>query len=419
MKKFNNNNKKLLSNTGFLYLMTISVQLLNVLTIPYLTRVLGPSMYGRIGLAQGYMAYVQIVLDFGFILSATQIISENRTDKCLIANVITSVSAVKVILLIVVAIIFGILFFLGFFDSKNAMIIFIYLIAYLMNALLPDYFYRGIEDMKITSIRTVAIRVVFTILIFVCVKNQSDYLFVPVSFLISSICALVFSLIDIRVRYKIRFGELKIIHVKNIFSKSIPFFISRFASTFYQALNVIIIGRFYGNSSVVGYYTSSDKLITLTKTASSPIADSLYPYMLKNKNFKLVKKLLIIMMPIITVGVIVVGIFAEPICVIAFGREYRDAGTILRLLLPIAWVILPTYIIAFPVMSPLGLVKYANRSNVVGMVIQLLGLFALKVTGLLNVYTICGLTSVTEVSVFIYRLTVVILRNKFKLGKIQ
>lgn len=88
-------------------------------------------------------------------------------------------------------------------------------------------------------------------------------------------------------------------------------------------------------------------------------------------------------MPVITLGVILVGIFAEPLCVIAFGNEYAEAGNVLRLLLPIAWVILPTYIIAFPVMSPLGLVKYANRSNVIGMCIQICGLVIIKMLGFL------------------------------------
>lgn len=67
-------------------------------------------------------------------------------------------------------------------------------------------------------------------------------------------------------------------------------------------------------------------------------------------------------------------------------------------------------------MSPLGLVKYANRSNIIGMFIQISGLIILKFVGVLNVYTICGLTSLTEVSVFVYRLLTVMLRKKLKLG---
>lgn len=150
-----------------------------------------------------------------------------------------------------------------------------------------------------------------------------------------------------------------------------------FASTFYQALNVIIIGKIYGTAPEVGYYTSSDKCLSLVKMGSSPIADSLYPYMLNHKNYRLIKRLLGFVMPIITVGVIIIGIYAEPICEFVFGDGYAESGAILRLLLPAAWVILPTYVVAFPVMSPMGLAKYANYSNVIGVFIQLLGLLLL------------------------------------------
>jgi len=50
---------RLLNNTVFLYIMAFSTQLLNLVTIPYLTRVLGPMVYGKIGLAVGYMTYVR------------------------------------------------------------------------------------------------------------------------------------------------------------------------------------------------------------------------------------------------------------------------------------------------------------------------------------------------------------------------
>lgn len=395
-----------------MYLMMISVQVLNLITIPYLTRTLGPAIYGRIGLAQGYMAYVQIILDFGFILSATQLISENRTDEFLIAKVISSVTLIKIVLSFFVALAFVLLFAGKFFDKTNAVIIIIYLAAYLINALLPDYYYRGMEDMKMISIRTVLIRIIFTMLIFTLVRSDSDYLYVPISFLTGSIIALLFSIFDIVWKYEVKIILPNMKDVKKLFVISIPFFVSRFASTFYQALDVIIIGKLYGLSPIVGYYSTSDKAITLAKMASSPIADSLYPYMLKNRNFKLVKKMLLFLMPIITIVVVLIGIFAESLCIFAFGDEYAGAGNVLRLLLPIAWVILPTYVIAFPVMSPMGLVKYANYSNMIGMLIQIFGLVIFKLFGYLNLYTICALASLAEVSVFIYRIIIVLINRR-------
>jgi PST family polysaccharide transporter len=401
--------KKLFANTAFLYLMTISTQLLNIITVPYLTRVLGPTIYGRIGLAQGYMAYVQIILDFGFMLSATRIVSENRKDNMLLSKVVSEVSVIKFILTFAIAIVFVILYWTKFFDEEVVGIICVYMLAYLFNALIPDYFYRGIEDMKVISIRSVLIKAFFTGLIFLLVKSSEDYMYVPISYLLGAVVALLFSIVDIVKRYKIRFCWVHVSGVVSMFKETFQFFVSRFASTFYQTLNIVILGKIYGDSPLLGYYSTSDKIVALSKTGSAPIADSLYPYMISNKNYKLVKKILAIFMPIIILFVVMLAVYAEPICAFAFGREYYEAGKILRILLPIILVILPTYIIAFPVMAPLGLTKYANMSNVVGMVIQLSGLVVLRIFDLLDIYYICGLISFTEVSVFIFRCSVVII----------
>lgn len=406
--KLQSSQHQLVKNTMFLYLMTFSSYALNLLTIPYLTRVLGPIVYGRIGIAVGYMTYIQIILDFGFILSATQLISENRTNAEYATTVIASVTTVKMILSCFIFVALYILFVQGFIEYEVAKLLIFYFFSCLCTALLPDYFYRGIENMKVISIRTVSVRIFFTILIFVFVKSERDVIFVPVSMFVGNLVALIITYLDLSKRYEIKFKRPSFNHMLNMVKMTIPFFISRFASTFYQALDVIILGKVYTSSPLVGYYSSADKIIALSKTGASPIADSLYPYMLKNKNYRLVKKVLLIFMPIITIGVVIIGIYANPICVLLFGKEYSQAGNVLRLLLPIAWVILPTYIIAFPVMSPLGLAKYANMSNVLGMCFQIIGLFVLYFCGAFNIYTICGLTSLTEISVFVFRLSVVL-----------
>lgn len=54
------------------------------------------------------------------------------------------------------------------------------------------------------------------------------------------------------------------------------------------------------SGATVGYYSSADRLITTGKNALSPISDSLYPYMVKNRDFKLVRKILLIFEPLIS-----------------------------------------------------------------------------------------------------------------------
>ena len=62
----------LFQNTLMLYILTFSNYLFNFISVPYQTRLFGPEVYGELGFAQALMAYVQMVLDFGFILSSTE-----------------------------------------------------------------------------------------------------------------------------------------------------------------------------------------------------------------------------------------------------------------------------------------------------------------------------------------------------------
>lgn len=405
--------KVLFSNTIFLYILTFSSQFFSFLTVPYLTRVLGPSIYGKVGIAVAYMAYVQIILDFGFILSATQKVVENRDSEVQLGKIVTSVTYVKLFLSIFLTIIFAIFLFTSKITQLDIIFYLLYMMSTVANALMPDFFYRGIEKMKIITVRTFFIKGAATVATFIFVKESLDYWMIPLFVMLGNVIAVIVMFQDMRKNYRVGFRKVEFSFIKNLIKDSFLFFVSRAASTAYQALNTIILSFIYGSSPIIGYYTSADKLISLGKTASGPIADSLYPYMIKQKNYKLVKKILFIFMPIIIIGVTTIFILAEPICIWLFGSEYAGTGNVLRCLLPILLVILPTYILCFPVMVPLGLSKWANMSNVVGMVIQLFGFVILSVFGKLNIYTLCLLSSTTEVMVFLFRLVVVLFRKRF------
>lgn len=400
--------KRLFSNTFFLYLLTFSTQLFSFITVPYLSRILGPSVYGKVGIAQAYMAYVQIILDFGLILSATQKVVEFQDNKKKLRELLSIVVLLKLFLSILVSSVFVAYVLLNAEMKKDITFYLLFLVATIFNALMPDFYYRGIEQMKTITIRTFFVKGLSTTLTFVFVHEKQDYWMIPFFQLLGNIVAVLMMYIDIYKKHGICFGKFNISNVLRVTKDTVPFFISRVASTFYQGLNTIILSFIYGTSNVVGYYTSADKIVSLSKSASSPIADSLYPYMLKERNFKLVKKLMIVLMPIIVLGVAGAFIFADTLCVWLFGIEYQEAGNILRCLLPIVLVIFPTYVLCFPVMVPLGLSKWANFSNIIGLVVQLIGLGLLMMFRKINIYTICCLSSLSEVMVFLFRLFVVL-----------
>lgn len=404
--------KTLVSNTFFLYLLTFSNNLLSLVTVPYLTRVLGPETYGKIGVALAYMSYVGIIMDLGFILSATQKVVTHKTDQAYIGRLLFSVTAAKLAVGAVVSAVFLSYVRLNSNMSGDFGFYLAYLAAYLVNAFLPDFYYRGIEKMKTITYRTVFVKALFMVMTFLFIREESDYWKVPCINLTGNTMAVIIMYTDMWRKYRVRPRLASPSEVWNHAKDTLPFFVSRIASTVYQALNTILLSFVYGSSPVLGYYTSADKLVSLSKTVSSPIADSMYPYMLRKRNFKMVKRMLTLVTPVILLGAVVFFLFAEQLCVFLFGAEYAEAGNVLRCLLPIMVVILPSYILCFPVMVPMGLSKYANMSNVVGMIVQLVGLALLFATENLHIYSLCLMASASEVSVFLFRFSVVALNWK-------
>lgn len=400
--------KNLYKNTIFLYMLAFSNQILGLFLIPYLTRILGPVIYGQLGVALSLMSYVQIILDFGFTLSATEEISKNQEDYIKCGRILSTVIAIKVIMVIVLFSIFVGTCLLVPTWKRNIKLYLFFYVAYAINSILPDFFYRGMEEMKIITIRTVCIKIFFTVLIFYAVNNENDLLWYPILLCIANFIAVVWSYIHIRNEYGVTICKLEREEAWRIWKRTVPFFISRISATAYQGMTTILLGIICVNQPVVGYYAAADKLLTLTKTASSPIADSLYPYMTKNKDYRLIKKVIKYTAPIVLVCAIMVFVLAEPICVLLFGVEYMGAAGILRCIVPAIAVILPTYIISFPLLVPMGLEKQANFSNVVGGLMQVSLIILLFATGNINAYSVCICGTVSEVTVFFYRAGVAI-----------
>ena len=401
----------LLKNTIMLYILQFSTYILSFIVVPYETRVLGPTYYGKLGVATAIMVYFQLVIDFGFILSATEDVSKNRENRTFLKTIFTSVTISKVILSVISVAVLLVL--CSFVESwkEDTLFFVLFFIATALNSMIPDYLYRGLEDMTAITVRTVLIKVFFTCMIFIFLKNPDQLCVIPALNIIGNGTALVCVFYHLKKKYDISFGRVDLINIKETISKSSKFFYSRIATTAYTAANTLIVDLISANGASVGYYTSADKLITTGKSALSPISDSLYPYMVKNKDFKLVKKVLLIAEPIIAVFLIVVFIFAEPLCTWFFGAEYGPVAPILRVMLPIGIIILPSYILGFPTLTAMGLSKHANYSVIFGSCIHVMNLLILYFTGHMNAMTLAALITVAESIILGYRIIVIYLNR--------
>lgn len=390
-------------NTVYLYILTGSNYLFSLATIPFLTRILGPETFGNLGFAMAIGVYFNLIFDLGFILSGTRQVTENVNNRDELSRILTSISIIKLLLLLICIILILIVSSYVVEIRNNVKLITLFMIVSFLNSLLPDYLYRGLEDMKILTIRGVVTRGVFTVLVFCFLRNASQVLLVPVFYIIGGIFILTIVYWDLVKRLKIRFSGIDYYHIKVTFRKSLPFFLSRIASSIYNVTNTVILGIIYPGNAVVGYYSSVDKFKSITAQGCSPIADSFYPYMIRTKDFsKLIKITILLEIPIL-VGCIVLYIWAKPICTLAFGEEYTDTYLLLYWIIPIMALTLPTYMLGFPALTPLNRAKWANISVEIATINQIIGLIILFSINSITAISLCVLTLISESLVLIIR----------------
>ena len=406
----------LLENTVMLYILQFSNMALGLLTQGYQMRVLGIDRIGVLGAAQYATNFFQILIDFGFIYSATAKVSRFREDKNVLNKVLTCVILSTALFM---ALSFLILFAFiapSLPDMSQVLVYAFYLISVCTYALLPDFMYRGLEQMTTITIRAVAIKFFATMMIFLFVRQPEDYYMVPLFTAIGNIGAIVFVYWHLFTRVKVRFCPVTWREVWTELKDSSQFFLSKVAGSINSNLNGILLGALAG-STATGLYTNADKVIGAARSGMSPIADSLYPHMMKHRNFGLIKKAMLIVYPIILAGCAIVFVFAEPLLVFWLGEEGSQVVLPLRLLIPVAVFCFPNYVLGYPTMGAMGLAKYANISVVFGTFVYLAGAALCWFTWGIGLISLCVLTSVTEGSILAFRL-VVIVKNRKLMGTV-
>lgn len=406
-------------NTLMLYILRFSSYLFSFITIPYQTRILGPELYGKVGMAVALMVYFQLLIDFGFLIAGTQQIAKSSIAHADNKEEISEIySAVQYAKLMLIAISFGLLLLLvycqtNYFEDRYFLLW--YLAGTALNGLVPDFVYRGIQQMGAVTMRVIISRIIFTLLMFVYLRGPEDYLAIPVLSTLGNLVALIWSLYYLQRSYQIKMRRVQIYKIVAVLRYSSGFFLSCMAGTIYTNLNILILNGTTPNMR--GYYGAADKLLTSGQKSLAPIADSIYPYMSQHRDFKLIKKILLYTMPLIVSCCLFTFFFAEQVSALIFGAAFRPAGRILRALMPAAVFTLPDYLLGFPTMTALGITKHANYSIYLSSFTHLLALVLLYLTNNLSAFNLACMVSVSTGVDLIYR--VYIVRRTWKAQNIE
>lgn len=285
--------------------------ILPLLIIPFLERQLGLEKFGLVMLAQYLMAFCVAAADFGFNVTATREISIIKSQGGDYSTVYFKVFWARMILLILV---FGLLSLVVFSVPRFSIEWHIYLLSYgavIGQTLLPDWFFQGIEKMRLLTVVNVVAKVLFTILLFVFITAPSDYFYVPIFNSIGFLTAGFFTFLLSMKYVKWQWPNFK--ESQEFYKESFQVFTSNIASQLSYAANGVILGIFAGDA-VVGIFSAFDKLIIAAKKMFLPFYQAMYPYMAR-KSFSEKKQMMKKLIPIVAfvglIGVVVILLIGD------------------------------------------------------------------------------------------------------------
>ncbi len=404
--------KTLLGNFTYLSILEVIAILFPLLTYPYLIRVIGAEKYGIIVFSQAVMAYVIIVINFGFNVSATRRVSENRDSIVKLRQIYSSITYLKLFIFIISLIV--LLAILYIFEFKYVEVIFLLVGLCIQEIFFPSWFFQGMEKMKYITIISFLSRLTFLLLIFVMVHNQSDYLIVPILY---SLGGFITAIASIYILYRY-FGifyvrvtkDQMIVDIK----ESLPFFASRISTVVMERSNVVVLGSFF-SYEMVAVYDLCSKVVSIMMTPYQLIAQVIYPNVAKSKNMNIVRKAI---KPILGSSIL----FSLIICAIAYyvvlllgGEKMLDSVSILRLMV---WYVPIVGMSSLFGASTLVVNNHSleyNKSVIVSLIVYLCIMTILVLANRVNLYTMVMAYLLPELVVASYRIYIT---NKYNLLKI-
>lgn len=338
----------------------VMLQLFNItypfITATYISRILGAGKLGIINYSQAISSYALIFGMFGISTYGLREVAKIRDKKNKLLRLFSELIIIKLMATIIVIIVYIITIYnITFLLRENKLYLITSLVIF-FNIFNVDWFFGGIEEYRIISLRTIIIRIITLIAIVILIKKEEDYLLYAFLLIIGQCLSNFWSFF---ISYKMIGFTLKKLNIKRHLKSLTIFFLSTFIVSCYTILNGIILG-IYSTPEKVAFFTRAKGFQGMGIAITGAIATVLVPRISyyyhndKKKYLELLNKSLdynyIISIPV-TCGLM---ILAQPLNYIFGGEEFIPAYKSLLLQAPIVIILTIGTWMYFQILIPMG-----------------------------------------------------------------
>lgn len=363
-----------------LYGVYISSFVIPLITIPYLSRVLGPAGWGEVATAQSLGMYVGYVVEYGFDFSGTREVARFRGDQMRLANVLAGVLAAKVLLMLPVIAFTWIAVLLIAPSAAHSKLIFTGIFLGMSYGFNMMWFFQGLERMRLVATIEIGSKIATTLATFVVVRSTSDGYNLLI---LSGVVSLISTGITLALAYKdVDFRIATWANTVEALRMGWTTFMFKCSSGLFSTANVLILS-FFAPPAVVGYFSGAEKISKAACGTLSPLSRALFPKIsyLARHNLDAAARTARRVLIVSGGASILMGLglfFGSGFIVNTFlGANFRLAIPALQVFSVLPFITTLNYAVAIHWMLPMGLEKPLNFVTLQG--------------GLLNVVLACFL----------------------------
>jgi polysaccharide transporter, PST family len=330
----------LIRNTAMLYVVHFTSSLLPLVMIPYLARVLSPIGYGLGVYAQSFAGIFNVVLDYGFALTATREIAAFKHDLKIVSHIATSVLWAKITLTVMGILVFGLLVLLVPSLRNNGIALGLALLGAIANTMLPTWLFQGLEKLTILSGVSLVTRTIQLPLIFVLVRsNDATFTWLAVLATTNILSTLLLWFLAVKM-LGLKIGLPKQATILEELQRGFAIFFSQAAVSFYTVANTFILGSLT-NLTIAAFFGAAERLVRIVFQISSPIGQAVFPRVSqlasisKNAAMPLIRKSLFIMVALGVILSLLLFLFSKELVSIILGTRFSESIPIVQLLSPL------------------------------------------------------------------------------------
>lgn len=393
--------KKVANNIVMLYLLNFAQLLLPLITLPYLTRVLSLDGYGVVSYVKSLMTYISLIIEFGYLLSGTREVVQNKNNSEKLNRVVGKVLESKLMLSFFA---FGVLLvMIKFIPILHRHFLFT-LLSFgtpFLSIFLFDFLFRGLEKMQILTARYVIMRSISTALTFIFVRGENDLNLIPLLDIIGSLVAVLWVHREI-VKLGINIKFVSFSKVWQSLKVSFIYFISDMATTAFGALNTMCVGLFL-SSSDVAFWGVTMSFVGAVQSMYSPISDGLYPRMVDKKSLHLFVKVILVFVPVLIIGALITYYSAGLIITVIGGHKYIEAAQYLQLSVPLLVISFFSILCGWPLLGSINRIKETTTTTVLTAILQIVGILILIWSHNFTIVSLLCVRTITECFLFLSR----------------